>query len=120
SSILCVASYLLVVFPPVPLLSLIGCSLVGLSVGIFWPGTLSLSMRTYPGGGTAMFAVLALAGDLGCSLGPGLVGVISSRVQKRGGVDLTQIGLKTGLLMAIIFPIFMILGVAVLKSHQKN
>ncbi len=130
SSILCVASYLLVVFSPIPLLSLIGCSLVGLSVGIFWPGTLSLSMRTYPSGGTAMFAVLALAGDLGCSLGPGLVGIISSRVQDKGGIgflsslisgaDLTQIGLKTGLLMAIIFPIVMILGVAILRNNQNK
>ena len=58
SSVLIVASYLLVVFSPIPLLSLIGCSLVGLSVGIFWPGTLSLSMKTYPSGGTAMYAVL--------------------------------------------------------------
>lgn len=130
SSILCVASYMLVVFSPIPLLSLIGCGLVGLSVGIFWPGTLSLSVKVYPSGGTAMFAVLALAGDLGCSFGPGLVGLISNRVQNNGsfsflsslisGADYTQVGLKTGLLMAIIFPIFMILGIVVLRSHHKN
>jgi MFS family permease len=130
SSILCVASYMLVVFSPIPLLSLIGCGLVGLSVGIFWPGTLSLSVKVYPSGGTAMFAVLALAGDLGCSFGPGLVGLISNRVQNNGsfsflsslisGADYTQVGLKTGLLMAIIFPIFMILGIVVLGSHHKN
>ena len=72
SSILCVISYLLAVFSNVPLISLIGCSLCGLSVGIMWPGVFSLCAKYFPKGGTSMFAILALAGDVGCTAGPGL------------------------------------------------
>ena len=128
SSILCIVSYSVAVFAKSPLLSLIGCSMVGLSVGIYWPGTVSLSAETYPRGGTAMFAVLALAGDVGCSVGPGLVGVISNQVQNTealgflsslvSGTDLTQIGLKTGLLVAILFPLLMMAGVGMLGKQQ--
>jgi MFS family permease len=128
SGVLCTASYLMVVFSPIPLMSLIGCALVGLSVGIFWPGVFSLSAETYPRGGTAMFAILALAGDVGCSAGPGLVGVVSNQIQNRGtgflsailkGADMTQVGLKTGLLAAIIFPLILITGVRVLRKKPE-
>lgn len=71
SGVLCVASYLVAVFAPVPILGLMGCALCGLSVGIMWPGTFSLAAEACPKGGTAMFA---LAGDLGCSTGPSLEG----------------------------------------------
>lgn len=96
SCILCMASYLLAVFAPHPLLGLAGCSLCGLSVGILWPGAFSLSAKAIPTGGTAMFALLALAGDIGCSAGPTLVGLIS---------NLSGGQLKTGLLAAICFPL---------------
>ena len=69
SGALCIASYLLASLCPNPLLSLIGCGLCGLSVGVLWPGTFSLASASCPRGGTAMFALLALAGDLGCSAG---------------------------------------------------
>ena len=97
SSLLCVASYLLAVFAPVPVVSLLGCALCGLSVGIMWPGTFSIAARDCKRGGTAMFAFLALAGDAGCMSGPGLVGVVA---EKAGSW-----GLKGGLLAAIIFPV---------------
>lgn len=110
SAVLCVCSYLLAVFAPVPLLSLAGCALTGLSVGIMWPGTFSLAAERCPQGGTAMFAFFALAGDLGCSSGPGLVGVMS-------GIFGGQ--LNMGLLFAIVFPVLMLLGVAAMKKTQE-
>lgn len=110
SAVLCVCSYLLAVFAPVPLLSLAGCALTGLSVGIMWPGTFSLAAERCPKGGTAMFAFFALAGDLGCSSGPGLVGVMS-------GVFGEQ--LKIGLLFAIVFPVLLLLGVAAMKKTRE-
>lgn len=96
SSFLCVVSYLLAVFAPVPVINLIGCALCGLSVGIMWPGTFSIAARDCKRGGTAMFAFLALAGDAGCMAGPGLVGIVA---EKSG-----TWGLRGGLLAAIIFP----------------
>lgn len=128
SSVCCVASYMLAVFSPIPLFSLIGCALVGLFVGIMWPGALSLSAKSYPQGGTAMFAILALAGDVGCSSGPGLVGIISNTVQNINleflatwfsNNSITEVGLKTGLMIAAIFPIIMVLGVVMLKKKNE-
>jgi MFS family permease len=100
SGSVCVASYLITVFSPYPLLSLGGCALCGLSVGIMWPGTFSLASRSFPRGGTAMFAVLALAGDLGCAAGPGLAGVVMQGA-----------GLTTGLLAAVVFPVLLVAGI---------
>ena len=77
SSVLCILSYLCLVFMPVPVLSLAGCALCGLSVGIMWPGTFSRASKALPAGGTALFAILALGGDIGCSGGPTLVGMVS-------------------------------------------
>ncbi len=126
SALLCVVSYLVAVFSPNPVLSLIGCALTGLSVGAMWPGTISLSAKSFPQGGTAMFAMLALAGDLGCSSGPGLVGVVSSRVQEgarwaqalfSGGA---QAALKAGLLIAIIFPVVLVLSVSLVRVLRRK
>ena len=111
SSVLCVAAYLLAVFAPMPLLSLLGCSLCGLSVGIMWPGVFSLSSAYCPQGGTAMFALLALAGDIGCSAGPSLVGSVSEAF---GG------NLKSGLLMAAIFPLILLACVGILSCVGKK
>ena len=111
SSVLCVAAYLLAVFAPMPLLSLLGCSLCGFSVGIMWPGVFSLSSAYCPQGGTAMFALLALAGDIGCSAGPSLVGSVSEAF---GG------NLKSGLLMAAIFPLILLACVGVLSCVGKK
>lgn len=99
-SMLCVISYVLVCVTPSPIISLIGCGLCGLSVGIMWPGTFSKAAVSLKAGGTAMFALLALAGDLGCSGGPTLVGLVSNAVDDN---------LKLGILVAIIFPVTMFL-----------
>ncbi len=101
SCVLCVASYLLAVFAPHPALALLGCGLCGLSVGILWPGVFSIAAGRMPAGGTALFALLALGGDLGCSSGPTLVGFVSERA---GGV------LQAGLLAAILFPLVLLAG----------
>ncbi len=111
SSLLCVGSYLLAVFSPNPLFSLVGCGICGLSVGIMWPGVFSLAAEYCPQGGTAMFAFFALAGDIGCSGGPSVVGSISGAF---GG------NLKTGLLAAIVFPVVLLIGVNALgKQHRQ-
>ncbi len=100
SLILCVCSYLLIVLSPIPALSLAGCGLCGFSVGILWPGSFSKAASALRRGGTAMFALLALAGDLGCSSGPTLVGWVADRF---GG------NLKAGILAAILFPITLLI-----------
>lgn len=100
SAVLCVISYLLAALSPVPALSFIGCGLCGLSVGIMWPGVFSIASAKYPKGGTAMFALLALAGDLGCSSGPTLVGFVSGAFDDN---------LKAGFTAAIVFPVMLII-----------
>lgn len=105
SGFTCVLSYLVISLSPFPVLGLIGCGLCGLSVGILWPGTFSIASASIRGGGTAMFAFLALAGDLGCSGGPTLVGLVSSAFSDN---------LKAGILGAIIFPILLIIGIVIL------
>lgn len=111
SCFLCMASYLCIVFIPVPMVGLIGCAVCGLSVGIMWPGTFSKASATIKGGGTAMFALLALAGDLGCSSGPTLAGAVSG---------LFADNLKMGILAAIIFPLLLLLGLFYLKRKCKK
>ena len=109
SGILCIASYLCISLAPSPFLSLIGCGVCGLSVGIMWPGSFSKAAEALKNGGTAMFALLALAGDLGCSGGPTLVGTISSAVSD---------DLKKGILAGIIFPVMLVAGIILLKSQK--
>ncbi len=109
SSLLCIVSYLCISLSPSPLLSLIGCSLCGLSVGIMWPGTFSKASAALQNGGTAMFALLALAGDVGCSGGPTLVGFVTG---------LASDDLKKGILAGIIFPILLIVGIVSLKKAK--
>lgn len=111
SGFACIISYLIISLSPYPVLGLIGCGLCGLSVGILWPGTFSIASASIRGGGTAMFAFLALAGDLGCSGGPTFVGLISSAFSDN---------LKAGILGAIVFPILLILGILVLGRMKVN
>ena len=101
SALLCVAAYLCISFAPLPVLSLAGCAVCGFSVGILWPGTFSKAAAAIKGGGTAMFAFFALAGDLGCSAGPTLAGFVSSHFGNN---------LRAGILAAIIFPVLLLVG----------
>lgn len=107
---LCVGCYLLASLSAFPVLGLAGCALCGFAVGIMWPGTISLSARACPRGGTAMFAFLALAGDLGGTIGPMSVGFVSG---------LADSNLKKGVLAAVIFPAVLVLGLAVLKRKKQ-
>ena len=104
--LLCVVAYLMTALSPIPVLALLGCGLCGFSVGILWPGTFSVAARYLPKGGTAMFALLALFGDLGCTGGPTLVGFVSGIFDGE---------LKMGLLAAVVFPMLLILAVLVCK-----
>lgn len=109
SGVLCIFSYLLISLSPSPVLALIGCGICGLSVGIMWPGTFSKAAAQMKRGGTAMFALLALGGDLGCSGGPTLVGYISG---------IFSDNLKTGILTAMLFPVLLVVLIFVMKSED--
>ena len=109
SCLLCLAAYACIVFVPVPVVGLLGCAVCGFSVGIFWPGTFSKATAAIPGGGTAMFALLALAGDLGCAGGPTLAGLVSDAA---GG------NLRTGILAAAVFPAGMLLCMLGAKKQK--
>lgn len=111
SSVLCVISYLLASFSASPLLSLAGCGLCGLSVGIMWPGSFSIASAACKKGGTAMFAFLALAGDLGCASGPAVVGAVTEALEGN---------LKSGVLAAIFFPVILIIGILLLNKVIKE
>ena len=111
SSILCILSYLCISLSSSPFLSLIGCSVCGLSVGIMWPGSFSKASATLRNGGTALFALLALAGDVGCSGGPTLVGFVSG---------LASDDLKKGILAGTIFPVLLVAGIILLKKNNSD
>ena len=117
SSCLCILSYLGISLLPFPLLSLIACAVCGLSVGIMWPGTFSKASAALPKGGTAMFALLALGGDIGCSGGPTLVGLVSGALGDN---------LKMGILVGVVFPVLLLIGVILCRktdtmcSHIKR
>ena len=109
SGILCVLSYLTISFSPFAPLNLFGCAICGFSVGIMWPGSYSIASKKIKGGGTPMFALLALAGDLGCSSGPAVVGFIS---------EMFNNNLKLGILAAAIFPTLLIIGLLLTKKNK--
>lgn len=101
-AVLCIGCYLLAIFAPHPVLALIGCALTGFSVGIFWPGTFSIGALKIANASTAMYALMALAGDVGCSLGPTVVGLVASA---------NGDSLKAGLFVAMLFPIVILIGI---------
>lgn len=109
--ILCACCYLLASLATLPIFGLVGCALCGLAVGIMWPGSISLSSKKCPLGGTAMFAFLALAGDLGAMVSPSMVGTLS---EMAGG------NLKAGLLAATVFPIVLVFVLFILNKNKLN
>lgn len=108
--VLCVISYLLASLSPNPVFSFVGCALCGLSVGVMWPGTFSIGAAEIKGG-TAMFALFALAGDLGCSAGPTLVGMVS---------DASDGNLKSGILAAVVFPIVLLVAISLRRIYKRK
>ena len=111
SALLCVVSYLLIGLTNSPVLGLVGVGLCGLAVGIFWPGTFSTAAASLRGGGTAMFALMALAGDLGCSGGPTLAGAIAGAFGDN---------LRLGILCAVAFPALMTLGILLIRRTDAK
>ena len=111
SGILCLCSYLLAALARWPIMGLIGCMLCGFSVGIMWPGSISISSARLPKGGTALFALLALAGDLGGAAGPTIVGNVSHLMGEN---------LQSGILAGIMFPIILVLSVLMAKKKSDT
>lgn len=111
SGLLCVVCYILASLFANPYVGLVGCILCGFSVGIMWPGTLSISSKKFPTGGTAMFALLAMAGDLGGSVGPGIVG----RVTQMAGDNI-----RTGMMVGLIFPIVLVVGLLLFDKMKSR
>ena len=109
SGLLCVVCYLLTSLSSNPLIGLVGCILCGFSVGIMWPGTISISSNRFPLGGTAMFALLAMAGDLGGSIGPALVGLVTQNAGDK---------LEFGMLAGCIFPVVLIAAICILRRSK--
>lgn len=130
SAALCIFSYGIMVFVKIPVISLIGCSLCGFAVGFMWPGVLALSSKEIPNGGASMFGVLAFFGDVGCSLGPWVAGIVSdiagqnadslSSLPFFSSLDTDAIGLKCGLLAAIIFPLIMLVVITMFKKSKNK
>lgn len=111
SGVLAVACYLVAGLAQLPLLGLLGCTVCGFAVGILWPGSISLSAGILPKGGTALFAFLALAGDLGGSVGPALVGTVSQAANNN---------LQVGVVSGVAFPILLLVCVMLLRKRYKN
>ena len=111
SGILCLCCYLLASLSSSPVLGLIGCVLCGFSVGIMWPGTISLTSPRLPRGGTALFAMLAMAGDLGGAFGPSLVGTITQQSGDR---------LQSGMLAGSVFPLLLIVVLILMSRNTKS
>ena len=111
SCLLCIAAYLCISLVPLPAVGLVGCAVCGFSVGIMWPGTFSKASAAVKGGGTALFAMLALAGDVGCSGGPTLAGFISGCFNGE---------LRAGILAAIVFPVLLLIGIQLAKKLANS
>ncbi|MBR1752248.1 MAG: MFS transporter [Ruminococcus sp.] len=111
SAVLCIMSYLLIGLSHSAALGLVGCMVCGFSVGIFWPGTFSLASAKIRNGGTLMFALLALAGDLGCGGGPTLAGKVSALFDDE---------LQKGILVSVIFPVIMLACAVFLAVRERD
>lgn len=109
--LLCLGTYLVIALCPIPAIGLLGCGICGFSVGILWPGTFSMATAALPTGGTALFALLALGGDVGCSGGPTFVGAVSSAM---GG------DLRRGILFGSLFPIALLAGLALKRKCARD
>ena len=111
SGILCFFCYLLASLSANPLVGLTGCIFCGFSVGIMWPGTISITSPRLPRGGTALFALLAMSGDLGGSFGPSLVGIVTQRAGDN---------MQTGMLAGSVFPLMLIITLFLFSRTAKR
>ena len=127
--LLCVACYLTAALSGNPVAALAGCAVCGFSVSIMWPGALSMSAARFPTAGTALFAILAVMGDLGCSVGPWLAGLVSDGAQAvpqltqfaaQAGLTAEQLGLKAGLLLGTVFPVTLFISTMFVREKKKE
>ena len=124
--VLGVLCYLLAALSPSPVIALIGCALAGLASSLMWPGFISLAAGRYPLAGTALFSLMAVFGDIGCTFGPYIAGIVADLVQKFTqldeffGVSPQQAGLKVGILTAVIFPLMVIILLKLLNRNKKR
>lgn len=110
-SVLCLSCYLVAARSNHAIISLLACAITGFSISLMWPGTFTLASKQFSFGGTAMFGIMAVFGDIGCSAGPWLSGMIA---------DSSELGLRAGFLFATIFPILMILGAINIKTTRRT
>lgn len=111
AGILCFAAYLTASLASVPLIAFIGCMVSGLAVAIMWPGSISLTSARIPGGGTALFALLALAGDMGGTLGPSIVGLATESCDN---------SIQSGLLAASVFPVLLVVSLILIRKEKHS
>ena len=117
--------YMVIAISPWPWLSLAACAVTGLASSLLWPGFFSLASACYPGGGTPLFSMLAVFGDLGCTFGPYIAGIVADFVQNctnlgtQIGISPQQAGLKTGILTSVVFPIIMIIFLRKIKAEEE-
>ena len=119
-SVLCIICYLTASFSHNSTVSLLACALTGLSISLFWPGTFSLAAKKFPNGSGGLFGILALLGDIGCGTGPWLISYISSAFKSANPALSEGAALKNGLAFGCIFPIILIIGLAVLKNDTDK
>ena len=120
--------YLVCVFNGNPILSLVACAFCGLAVSLMWPGTLSSTAGRFPGAGTLFFALMAVGGDIGCSLGPWLSGLTTDLVIAHTspetlaslGLTAQQLGLRSGMLAGVFFTLLLIAGLLISKRMKTN
>ena len=111
SGVLCLICYLLAAVSSNPVLGLIGCIVCGFSVGIMWPGSISIASSRIPLGGTGLFELLAMGGELGASVGPGVIGAVTENANDN---------MKAGMLAGCVFPIILIISVYLIKITKLN
>lgn len=125
-SFICIICYLIVVFAKNPIISLIGCALSGLAISVFWPSTLSLGAEKLKNGGTLMFSLFAFGGDIGCSIGAGLIGIIANLVKENNFnifnaiIPSNGIEMRSGIFISLIFPAIMFLGSLIITLSSKE
>lgn len=117
---LCTACYLTASLSKSSMLTLLACALTGFSISLFWPGTLSLTARLYPNGGAAMFGVLAIMGDIGCTTGPWLIGLATTMRQSAQPNLSDGNALKGSLGISSLFPVLIVVGLLLLPKFQKS
>jgi MFS family permease len=127
-TVLCLVCYLTISLSPSPVLSLVACGLCGFSVSIFWPGSVSLTAGRFPSGGAAMFALLAMCGDIGCSAGPWLAGIVAEQTETAGSLMQTaaalltgdNTALKMGILIGTVFPLMLLPALLAFREKKKE